>query len=126
MRQECRECFSRHRGLAIPIYNTARAWRTCRDACRDRKLTVSFEIGGGENVRGIPGACVTRNFTYLARGPCSNTMWQQKYYNQALKRNIWAVILPKSYLIMMFKNILATDWYKNNSLDLHCVVKIGV
>ena len=24
--------------------------------------------GGGENVPGIPGACATRNFTYLARG----------------------------------------------------------
>ena len=27
--------------------------------------------GGGENVPGIPRACATRNFTYLARGPCS-------------------------------------------------------
>ena len=25
--------------------------------------------GGRENVPGIPGACATRNFTYLARGP---------------------------------------------------------
>ena len=25
--------------------------------------------GGGENVPGIPGACATRNFTYLARDP---------------------------------------------------------
>ena len=25
--------------------------------------------GGGENVPGIPGACATRNFTYLVRGP---------------------------------------------------------
>ena len=27
--------------------------------------------GGGENVPGNPGACTTRNFTYLAKGPCS-------------------------------------------------------
>ena len=27
--------FPRHRGLAIPTCITARAWRTCRDACRD-------------------------------------------------------------------------------------------
>ena len=27
--------------------------------------------GGGENVPGIPGACATRNFAYLARGPFS-------------------------------------------------------
>ena len=25
--------------------------------------------GGGENVTAIPGACATRNYTYLARGP---------------------------------------------------------
>ena len=29
----------------------------------------SLTRGVGENVPGIPGACVTRNFTYLARGP---------------------------------------------------------
>ena len=36
MRQECRERFPHHRGLAIPTCITARVWRTCRDACRDR------------------------------------------------------------------------------------------
>ena len=30
--------------------------------------TVSFEVGGGGNVPGIPGARTTRNFTYLVRG----------------------------------------------------------
>ena len=29
----------------------------------------SFEIGGVVNVPGIPGACATRNFTYLVRDP---------------------------------------------------------
>ena len=28
--------FKRNRGLATPTCFTARAWRTCRDACRDR------------------------------------------------------------------------------------------
>ena len=36
MRRECRERFPRHHGLAIPTCITARALRTCRDACRDR------------------------------------------------------------------------------------------
>ena len=44
----------------------------CRDACRDRWLPVSFEVGGGENVLDIPGACVTRNSTYLVRGSWYN------------------------------------------------------
>ena len=29
----------------------------------------------GENVPGIPGACTTRNFAYLARGPCERACW---------------------------------------------------
>ena len=32
----------------------------------------SLTRGGGENGSGIPGACATRNFTYLARGPWTN------------------------------------------------------
>ena len=52
-----------------PTCIVTRAWRTCRDACRDRKLTVSFEVGGGENAPDIPGGCSTLNFTKLSRGP---------------------------------------------------------
>ena len=69
MHRECLERFPRHRGLAIPAYITARVRRTCRDACLDRLLAVSFEVGGGETVSGIPGACTTHNSTYLVRGP---------------------------------------------------------
>ena len=32
-------------------------------------MSGSLTRGGGENVPGIPGACATRNFTYLVRGP---------------------------------------------------------
>ena len=86
MRRECRERFPHHRGIAIPTCITARAWRTCRDVCRDRYLAVSYEAGGGENVSGIPGACATRNFTYLARGP-----WQaiyKQYTTQHFRMNV--------------------------------------
>ena len=34
-------------------------------------MSGSLTRGGGENVPGIPGACATRKFTYLARGPWS-------------------------------------------------------
>ena len=63
MRREW-ECFPLHHGLAIPTCITARASRTCRDACRDRLLSVSFEFGGGKNLPGIPGAYATRNFAH--------------------------------------------------------------
>ena len=34
----------------------------------------SLSRGGGEIVLGIPGACATRNSTYLVRGPLANTL----------------------------------------------------
>ena len=38
--------FSPSPWFSIPTYITARAWRTCRSACRDRKLAVFFEVFG--------------------------------------------------------------------------------
>ena len=54
MRRECRERFPRHCGLAIPTCITARAWCTCRDACRDRYLAISLEFGGGKTFPAFP------------------------------------------------------------------------
>ena len=41
-----------------------------------RSLTVSFEVGGGENVPGIPGACTTRNFYVSGK----RSMWKRTQY----------------------------------------------
>ena len=62
MHRECRERFPAtdfkgNRQLVIPACITARALRKC--------ISRSLTRGGGENVPGIPGACATRNFTYL-------------------------------------------------------------
>ena len=67
MHRECRERFPYHRIKMKPLVSdpaciTARASRTCRGECRDRLIR-----NVGENVPGIPGACATRNFTYLIR-----------------------------------------------------------
>ena len=67
--------FSPPHGLTIPTCTTARSSRTCRDACRYRLLAVSFEVGGGESVPGIPGACASPSFTYLPRGPWDSLLY---------------------------------------------------
>ena len=41
-------------------------------------MSQSLTRGGGENVPGIPGACATSNFTYLARGPWVSNFIHQK------------------------------------------------
>ena len=38
--------------------------------CMPGSLTNGFLRSGGENVPSIPGACATRNVTYLVWGPC--------------------------------------------------------
>ena len=39
------------------------------DMHQDTCVMHSFEVGGGENGPGIPGACTTRHITHLVRGP---------------------------------------------------------
>ena len=40
--------------------------------CMPGSLTSGlFEIGGEESFPGIPGACTSRIFTYLVKGPCN-------------------------------------------------------
>ena len=70
MRRECRERFPRHRRQRKPlIIDPDMHHGTCVTHvpwC----MSGSITRGGGENVPGIPGAGATRNFAYLARGPC--------------------------------------------------------
>ena len=46
-------------------------------------MSVSLTRGGGKNVPGIPSACTTRNFTYLARCPwcalCQLAVWSTSW-----------------------------------------------
>ena len=69
MRRECRERFPRHRLQRKPLVrDTGMHHGTCVTHV-PRCMSGSLTRGGGENVTGIPGACATRYFTYLARGP---------------------------------------------------------
>ena len=42
-------------------------------------MSGSLSHGGKENVPGIPGACATRNSTYLVRGLCSRHKYRISY-----------------------------------------------
>ena len=53
------------------------------------ELEVSFEVGRGENVSGIPGACATRNYTYLVRGPrWTHNSWNYHTYIKTISTRI--------------------------------------
>ena len=65
MHRECRGCIFRHRLQREPLVSDPVMHHgTCVTWCMSGLVTR----GGGENVPGIPGACATCNFTYLARG----------------------------------------------------------
>ena len=69
MRRECRHHFPHHWLQRKPLVSDAGmhhgTWVTHVPWC----MLGSLAGGGREKVPGIPGACATRNFTYLARGP---------------------------------------------------------
>ena len=69
MRRECRECFPRHwLQRKQLVSDPGMRHGTCVmyvSWCMSGLLTR----GGGENVPSISGACATRNFTYLVKGP---------------------------------------------------------
>ena len=69
MLQECRDSFLCHHRLSDRDIHHG----TCMTPvpwCRPGLLTGGFPWRGGwENISGIPSACATRTFTYLARGP---------------------------------------------------------
>ena len=69
MRRQCRERCPRHRFQRKPLdSDPAMHHGTCATHvpwCVSGSLTR----GGRENVPGKPGACATRNFVYLVRGP---------------------------------------------------------
>ena len=55
-------------------------------------MSGSLTCGGRGNVPGIPGACTTRNFTYLARGPmdwAKATAWRDE---NLLSLGIWCTL----------------------------------
>ena len=84
-------------------------------------MSGSLNRGGGENVPGIPGACASRNITYLARGPwhvvaCS-VRWRDN--ENSLNANVirklkWKPLYSHWYIngiaIQFFRKSLSSIW----------------
>ena len=96
MCRECRERFPRHHGLAITTCITARTSRTCRDACRDYKPAVSFEVGVGKTFsRHSRCMCNPQFYVYGKRPIGHNVTWIRKTKQNKTKNKTnmaWAYI----------------------------------
>ena len=69
MRRECQELFPRYRLQRKPRVNDPGMHHGTCVKHVPWWMSGSPTGGGRENVPGIPGACATRNFMYLVRGP---------------------------------------------------------
>ena len=69
MRREYRERFPRHRLQRKPLTSDPDMHHGPCVTHGPWCMSGSLTRGGGENVPGIPGACATRKFVYLVRGP---------------------------------------------------------
>ena len=94
MRQECRERFPRHRLQLKPLVSDPGTHHGTCVAHVPWYMSGLLTRGGGGSVPGIPGACATHNFTYLARGPYSNTA-----KTQASPTNYGGIYLNEGVLI---------------------------
>ena len=73
IRRECRERFPRHRLQRKPLVSDLGMHRgTCATHMQWCMLGPLTRCGGAD-VPGNPGTCATRNFAYLARGPCHSS-----------------------------------------------------
>ena len=77
MRRECRERFPRHRLQRKPLVSDPVMHHGTCVTHVPWCMAGSPTDNGGGNVPGIPGACATRNCTYLVRGPWW-THWRRK------------------------------------------------
>ena len=73
MHRECRERFPRHRLQRKPLVSDPSMHHGTCVMHVPWYMSGSLTRGGGENVPGSPGACATRNFAYLVRGPGPST-----------------------------------------------------
>ena len=75
MRRECWERFPRHRFQKKPLVSDPDMHHGTYVTHVPWYMSGSLTRGGGRNVPGIPGACATRKFTYLTRGPLPQCQW---------------------------------------------------
>ena len=71
--------FKGNRWLAIPACITARAWRTCRDACRDRLPAVTGKTFPAFPAHAHPQFCVSGKRPIDRHHLNCYTLWDMRY-----------------------------------------------
>ena len=84
-------------------------------------MSGSLTCCGGENIPGIPGACATRNFTNLTKGPWyKSPIWYSFYpvfwsMSMELPANIGAIVTDTRIDLRKW----AADWWRLDGLAVN-------
>ena len=110
MYRECRGRFPRHWLQRKPLVNDPGMHHgTCVTHvpwCMSGSLTHC----GGENVPGIPGACTTRNCTYLAKGSCHITTSHRTWVKLMSELLTCIVSYRKHLKYLQYRNALIVTY----------------
>ena len=138
---ECRDRFPRHRLQPKPLVSDPGMHHGTCVTHMPWCISGSLTRGDGKNVPGIPGACTTRNCTYLARGPfhiygTAGPLWGEstwtppdllpQYVNHIVGDYTitWSNISPRGFLGEHF-NIKKTS-YHMNSQSIECARSVFI
>ena len=136
MRRECREGFPHHRLKRKPLVSDPVMHHGTCVTHVPWCMSGSQTRGGGENVPGIPGACATRNFTHLVRGPyifTEHLSWPFRLsallqLHLHLRLNIWLQWIAQRQLRDETRNIYVLEFRATYFKDLTivCIVLIVI
>ena len=115
MRRDCRERFLRHRLQRKPLVSDTGLHHGTRVTHVPWCMSGPLTRGGWKNIPVIPGACATRSFTYLARGPCS--LWS-RFHGQCH-------MMPWLYLFSLLPACVIT-WLCTDSPLQDCYVVLMI
>ena len=112
MRRDCRERFPRHKLQRKPVVSDPSMHHGTCVTHVPWCMLVSLTRGGGENIPDIPGACATRNFTYLVRGPW---YWSVLWIPFRATSSRWPLMLWVNQLYVSAKSSAVNKEKQNNS-----------
>ena len=121
MRQECQGRFPRHRLQRKPLVSDPAMHHGTCFTHAPWCMSGSLNRGGGDNVPGIPGACTTRNFSHLVRGPsmvltllrCCWIVKQQELIHRSTRK---VSVITQSSVVTAQSNIIfhaSDNWLKH-------------
>ena len=134
--------FKENRLLAIPACITARAWRTCRDACRDRLHAVTGKTFPAFPAHAHPQFYVSGKRPMIAKcngrcAPRTNTTFVADWtsYANAIglinflsfdEQWVFALIRVPISKVIIYGGLVHARWIFRTDISSHIWVQIGV